>query len=96
VLAGRTYVSLALDRQSLETQMQRNRGSHPGVDHLPLRQREVLQMAAEGQSTKQIADTLGISPRTVEFHRYRAMKSLGLHTIAELVQYAIRHHTICL
>jgi DNA-binding CsgD family transcriptional regulator len=53
-------------------------------------------MAAEGQSTKQIADTLGISPRTVEFHRYRAMKSLGLHTIAELVQYAIRHHIICL
>ena len=95
-LAGRTYVTPALDRQSLEAQMQRNRGPHPGVDHLPLRQREVLQMAAEGQSTKQIADTLGISPRTVEFHRYRAMKSLGLHTIAELVQYAIRHHIICL
>jgi DNA-binding NarL/FixJ family response regulator len=96
VLAGRTYVTAALDRQSLEAQMQRNRGSRLGVDHLPLRQREVLQMAAEGQSTKQIADTLGISPRTVEFHRYHAMKSLGVHTIAELVQYAIRHHIICL
>jgi DNA-binding CsgD family transcriptional regulator len=51
-------------------------------------------MAAEGRSTKEIAETLGISPRTVEFHRYHAMKSLGLHTIAELVQYAIKHHLI--
>ena len=91
-LAGRRYVSSALDLRSLETQIQRDRGSRPGV--LPLRQREVLQMTAEGQSTKQIADTLGISSRTVEFHRYHAMKSLGLHTIAELVQYAIKHHFI--
>ena len=37
---------------------------------------------------------LQISPRTVEFHRYRAMESLGLHTIAELVQYAIKHHMV--
>jgi DNA-binding NarL/FixJ family response regulator len=93
-LAGRTYVSAALDRRSLESQIQRNRGSRPGVDHLPLRQREVIQMVAEGQSTKQIADTLGISPRTVEFHRYQAMKSLGVHTIAELVQFAIKHHVV--
>ena len=91
-LAGRRYISSALDLRSLETQIQRDRGSRPGV--LPLRQREVLQMAAEGQSTKQIADSLGISPRTVEFHRYHAMKSLGLHTIAELVQYAIKHHYV--
>jgi DNA-binding NarL/FixJ family response regulator len=96
VLAGRTYVTPAVDRQALEAQMQRNRGPHPRLDHIPLRQREVLQMAAEGQSTKQIADTLGISTRTVEFHRYRGMKSLGLRSIAELVQYAIRHHIICL
>jgi DNA-binding NarL/FixJ family response regulator len=93
-LAGRRYISSALDLRSLETQIQRDRGSRPGV--LPWRQREVLQMAAEGQSTKQIADTLGISPRTVEFHRYQAMKSLGLHTIAELVQYAIKHRFVSL
>ena len=93
-LAGRTYVTSALDRRSLEAQMQRSRGARPGTDHLPGRQREVLQMAAEGRSTKEIAATLGISPRTVEFHRYQAMKSLGLHTIAELVQYAIKHHIV--
>jgi DNA-binding NarL/FixJ family response regulator len=46
-------------------------------------------MLAEGPSTKDIAEILGISPRTVELHRYRAMKSLGVHTIAELVKYAL-------
>jgi DNA-binding NarL/FixJ family response regulator len=55
------------------------------------RQREVLQLVAEGQSAKQIAATLGISPRTVEFHKYQAMELLGLHTSAELVHFAIRH-----
>ena len=95
-LAGRSYTTSALDRRWLKAQIQRNRSSRPGADNLSHRQREVLQMAAEGQSTKQIADTLGLSPRTVEFHRYRVMKSLGLHTIAELVQYAIKHHLVVL
>jgi DNA-binding NarL/FixJ family response regulator len=93
-LAGRTYLASALDRRSVQALLQRTRSARAGTDLLPLRQREVLQMAAEGQSTKQIADTLGISPRTVEFHRYHAMKSLGLHTIAELVQYAIKHRLV--
>jgi DNA-binding NarL/FixJ family response regulator len=93
-MAGRTYLTPALDRRSVEAQMQRDRGSRPGADHLSMRQREVLQLVAEGHSTKAIADTLGISPRTVEFHRYQAMKSLGLRTIAELVQYAIKHRIV--
>jgi DNA-binding NarL/FixJ family response regulator len=93
-LAGRTYVTADLGRSSLEAQIQPHDGSAPGSDHLSLRQMEVLQMAAEGQSTKQIADTLGISPRTVEFHRYKVMKSLDLHSIAEMVKYAIKHHFV--
>jgi DNA-binding NarL/FixJ family response regulator len=96
VLAGRTYVTPTVDRRSLEAQIQRNEGSLSEADHLSMRQREVLQMAAQGHSTKQIADTLGISPRTVEFHRYQVMKSLDVHSIAELVKYAIKHHFVSL
>ena len=58
---------------------------------LTSRQREVLQLAAEGQSAKQIASTLGISPRTAEFHKYQAMEALGLHSNAELIHFAIKH-----
>jgi DNA-binding NarL/FixJ family response regulator len=53
------------------------------------RQREVLQLVAEGKSTKQISTTLGISPKTVEFHRNSLMDELGLRSIAELTRFAV-------
>jgi DNA-binding NarL/FixJ family response regulator len=58
------------------------------------RQREVLQLIAEGKSTKEVAATLGISTRTVEFHKYRIMEQLHIETSAELVQYAVKHGII--
>jgi DNA-binding NarL/FixJ family response regulator len=58
------------------------------------RQREVLQLIAEGRSTKEVAATLRISTRTVEFHKYRIMEQLHIETSAELVQYAIKHGII--
>jgi DNA-binding CsgD family transcriptional regulator len=58
------------------------------------REREVLQLLAEGKSMKEVAAILDISPRTVEFHKYRTMELLGLKTGAELVQYAIKHGLI--
>jgi DNA-binding NarL/FixJ family response regulator len=54
------------------------------------RQREVLQLVAEGLAAKQIAARLGISPRTVEFHKYQIMDSIGVHSNAELVHFAIK------
>jgi RNA polymerase sigma factor (sigma-70 family) len=93
-MEGRTYVTRAIDKQTLDTQIKREKRANEKFDGLSPRKREVLQMAAEGKSTKEIADILQISPRTVEFHRYRAMDSLGLHSIAELVQYAIRQRMI--
>jgi DNA-binding NarL/FixJ family response regulator len=57
--------------------------------HLTPRQREVLQLVAEGKSTKQISSLLNISTKTVEFHRTSLMQELGIHTTAELTRYAI-------
>ncbi len=58
---------------------------------LTARQREVLQLVAEGFSAKEIASMLNISARTVEFHKYRIMEDLNLRTNAELIQYAVKH-----
>jgi DNA-binding NarL/FixJ family response regulator len=55
------------------------------------RQREILQLLAEGRSAKEIGDVLTISPRTVEFHKYQMMETLQLHTSAELILFAIKH-----
>lgn len=57
---------------------------------LTLRQREVLQLLAEGHPMKQAADILHVTPRTVAFHKYTMMEELGLRTSAELVQYAVQ------
>jgi DNA-binding NarL/FixJ family response regulator len=58
------------------------------------RQREVLQLLAEGKSMKEIANVLNLKPGTVAFHKYRIMETLGVKTNAELLQYAIKHHLI--
>ena len=64
------------------------------IRELSPRQREVLQLLAEGKSAKEVASILSISPRTVEFHKYRIMEELGVSTSAELVQYSIKHGVI--
>ena len=58
------------------------------------RQKEVLQLLAEGLSMKEIANTLNLKPGTVAFHKYRIMEVLGMKTNAELIQYAIKRHMI--
>jgi DNA-binding NarL/FixJ family response regulator len=90
-LAGQTYLTPQLAGEVLESMKQGLPQEGGSLGALTPRQREVLQLAAEGQSAKQIAATLGISPRTVEFHKYQAMEALGLHTNAELIHYAIKH-----
>src|SRR5688500_12968517 len=61
------------------------------IARLTPRQREVLQLVAEGRSAKEVANILNISPRTAEFHKYRLMEQLAVTTNAELVQYAMRY-----
>ena len=61
---------------------------------LSLRERQVLQLIAEGKTTKEIAVSLGIAPKTAERHRSRLMEKLGIHATAGLVRYAIREGLI--
>ena len=93
VLQGRSYVSPLIAKGMLSHTLNRAPGD-PGLRELSSREREVLQLLAEGKSMKEVAAVLDISPRTVEFHKYRVMELLGVKTNAELVQYAIKHGLI--
>jgi DNA-binding CsgD family transcriptional regulator len=72
----------------------RNPNDGSGSLSLTPRQREVVQLLAEGKSMKQAASLLHITPRTVAFHKYRVMEQLGLNTSADLVRYAIRKRIV--
>lgn len=67
------------------------RTAHPPADELTPRQREVVQLLAEGRLMKEVADILGVTLRTVAFHKYSIMKQLGVKSSAELVQYAVKN-----
>ncbi|MBW8058414.1 MAG: response regulator transcription factor [Nitrospiraceae bacterium] len=90
-LKGRTYVTPMIAKDVLESFMDRSHKREDVFHKLTPRQREILQLVTEGRSAKEIASLLNISPRTVEFHKYRMMEDLGLRTNAELIQFAIKH-----
>lgn len=92
-LRGRSYISPAIAKGMLDHATSAEVASIATRDLSP-REREVLQLLAEGKSMKEVAAVLDISPRTVEFHKYRIMELLGVKTTAELVQYAIKHGLI--
>ena len=94
VLQGRTYLSPGVTRDAVEI-MGRMTSIHEDVwARLTPRQREVLQLLAEGKSHKEVANVLNISVKTAEYHKYAILEKLGLKTNAELVQYAVRHGII--
>jgi len=94
VQLGRTYLSPAVTRDVLDV-MGRMTSIHEDVwTRLTPRQREVLQLLAEGKSHKEVASILNISVKTAEYHKYAILSTLGIKTNAELVQYAIRHGII--
>ncbi len=92
-LKGGTYISPVITRNSVRRFLQ-NHQVVPGRERLTPRQREVLQLLAEGRSMKEVASVLNVATRTVAFHKYRIMALLGLKSNAELVQYAIRNSII--
>jgi DNA-binding NarL/FixJ family response regulator len=89
VAQGRGYVT-ALLAKDLITILLEARGPTVGAKPLTSRQREVLQLIAEGRTMKEVASILNISARTAESHKYEIMKVLGLETTAALIQHAIR------
>jgi len=89
---GQTYITPMLAGELLSYRRNRPQGDmEDGLARLTARQREVLQLIAEGRSVKEAAAVLGISTRTVEFHKYSMMESLGLKSSAELMRFAVEH-----
>ena len=89
-LSGGIYVTPSIDREVVRVQMERaGRRDHVPTE-LTSRQREVLQLLAEGRSLKEVAATLNVSIKTAEFHKYRIMNRLGVRTNAELTRYAVK------
>ena len=92
VMEGRSYVT-PLITEGLMGSLMHHDESAPSHELTP-RQREVLQLLAEGRSMKEVASLLSLTPRTVAFHKYRIMEQLKIKSSAELVQYAVKHHIV--
>ncbi len=90
-LQGRTYLTPLLAGEVLEAMKQGPDQAGNPVASITPRQREVLQLLAQGLSAKEIASSLSLSVRTVEFHKYQMMETLGIRTNAELIRFAIKH-----
>jgi DNA-binding NarL/FixJ family response regulator len=90
VARGETYLSPAVSKRVVDDYVHWAGGAADPLDALTPRQREVLQLAAEGHSSKEIANVLGLSLRTVETHRAQLMERLDVHDLAGLVRFAVR------
>lgn len=92
VMKGRKYLSPDVARGVVDAYVEiaSSRSVSPAFVILTDREREALQLIAEGKSTKEVADALGVSVKTIETHRHNIMEKLNLHSVAELTKYAIR------
>ena len=89
-LRGRSYITPLITRDVVGSLLQQR----PARTELTARQREVLQLLAEGKSMKEVAAILDLTPRTVAFHKYRMMEQLRLKTSAELVKFAVQQGVV--
>ncbi len=92
VVHGRSYVTPLVTEGLVELLLKADERKHS--PELTSRQREILQLLAEGRSMKEVAAELNITPRTVAFHKYRMMEQLKITSSAELIQYAVKHHIV--
>jgi len=93
-LLGRVFVTSLVLSDTLAGLLAASKRSKKSSDVLTMRQREVLQLIAEGHSNKAIAEILSVSGKTVEFHKAKLKKRLGLRTQAELTRFALKHHIV--
>ncbi len=93
-LRGQTYITPMIAGELLQSYRTSDSHSCDSLHRLTARQREVLQLFAEGRSAKEVAAMLKISVRTAEIHKARILEALGLRSTADLVQYAIRNGII--
>jgi len=94
VLEGKTYLSRTLSRNDIDCLRWQQKELIDKSERLTDRQREVLQLLAEGKVMKEIGGILKMTTRTVAYHKYRIMEVLGAKTNAELVKYAVRNHIV--
>ena len=90
VIQGKIYLSPSISRAVIDDYLQRVGGPVSPLEQLTPRQREILQLLAEGKNTKEVAYDLGVSVKTVESHRLQLMERLNIHDIPGLVRYAVR------
>jgi DNA-binding NarL/FixJ family response regulator len=95
VAEGETFLSPSISRHVISDYVNRVGSESSPREELTPRQREILQLIAEGRSKQDIAQMLGVSLKTVETHRDQMMEKLGLHDVAGLVRYAIRTGIVC-
>ena len=91
-MMGRSYITPLVASGLMGSLLHPDEHAPPHV--LTPRQREVLQLLAEGHSMKQAANMLNLTPRTVAFHKYQMMEQLKVKSTAELIQFAVRHHIV--
>lgn len=94
VLRGKSYLSPLIAKDTVDFLLRQDKALVEEGKRLTERQREVLQLLAEGKCMKEVAGVLNVTTRTVAFHKYRIMEVLNVKSNAELVQYAIRQHLI--
>jgi DNA-binding NarL/FixJ family response regulator len=94
VLRGKSYLSPALSKDTVNFLRNQDKQMVAEDERLTERQREVLQLLAEGKVMKEVSTILHMSTRTVAYHKYRMMEVLGAKSTAELVKYAIKHHIV--
>jgi DNA-binding NarL/FixJ family response regulator len=94
VLRGKIFLSPAVSCHVVQAYLRGTADERSALEQLTSRQREILQLVAEGNSSKKIARTLDTSVKTVDSHRYNLMQRLGVHEITGLVRYAILHGVI--